>query len=313
MEEVIRCSVVVPVYNSEDCLEELSRRIDGVMRGINGSYELVLVDDHSRDNSWRKIGELAGRNPSIIGISFRKNFGQDNALMAGIRSARGRYIIIMDDDLQHDPAYIPELMAEIEKGHDVVYARYAVKKQKAWKNLGSWFNGRVAEKVLGKPRNVYLSPYKIIRSEVAKEICTYEGPYPYIDGLLFRVTGNFSQIDVEHRDRFRGTSTYSFWKSVAVWSYLATNFSILPLRLATITGLFTALSGAGLGLFFLVERLLHPQFHPAGWASLIVSVLTFGGIQLISIGLVGEYIGRAYLNINRQPQYVIRDITPPKR
>jgi len=308
MNAPICCSVVIPVYNSSECLAELVRRIDETFRAMNAQYELILVNDCSRDNSWEVIRELAGKYPALMGVSLRKNFGQDNALMAGLRLARGQYVIIMDDDLQHDPMYIPRLVAEIGKGHDVVFARYRHKKQSLWKNAGSWFNGKVAQIVLNKPKNIYLSPYKIIRADIVKAICDYDGPYPYVDGLLFRVTGNFSQIDVEHRERFKGTSSYTFWKSLKVWSYLATNFSIIPLRIASCLGIAAALLGMVLGVIFFFERIHNPH-NPAGWASLIVSVLTFGGIQLISIGIVGEYVGRVYLNINRRPQYVIGETT----
>jgi polyisoprenyl-phosphate glycosyltransferase len=298
----------VPVYNSQDCLAELSQRIGKVFDQMGAEYELILVNDCSTDASWQKILAIAGANPSIKGLSFRKNFGQDNALMAGLRPAQGDYIIIMDDDLQHDPAYIPALAKEISTGFDVVYASYSVKKQSMWKNMGSWFNGKVAQIVLGKPANVYLSPFKIIRKGVVQEICKYEGAYPYVDGLLFRVTSSFSQVKVEHRERYKGSGGYTFLKSLRVWSYLATNFSIFPLRLATVLGLFSAFGGAVLGIFFLAQRLLDPTV-PSGWASLIVSVLSLGGIQLFSVGILGEYIGRAYLTINRQPQYVIKETT----
>jgi undecaprenyl-phosphate 4-deoxy-4-formamido-L-arabinose transferase len=308
METTVQCSVVVPVYNSQDCLEELARRIDEVFRGINCRYELILVSDQSTDSSWNVIISLAKRNPAIIGISLRKNFGQDNAIMAGLRRARGMYVVIMDDDLQHDPVYIPRLIEEIGNGHDVVYARYIEKKQIFWKNAGSWFNDQVARIVLHKPKNVYLSPYKIIRADVVREICVYEGPYPYIDGLLFRRTAHFSQIEIEHQKRFQGSSTYTFWKSVKVWSYLATNFSIVPLRVATLGGMVAALAGISLGIIFIIHRIQNPEY-PAGWASLIVSILIFSGVQLLSIGIAGEYIGRSYLNINRHPQYSIRETT----
>jgi glycosyltransferase involved in cell wall biosynthesis len=143
---------------------------------------------------------------------------------------------------------------------------------------------------------------------VAEAICTYEGPYPYIDGLLFRVTSSFSQIDIKHRERLKGRSSYTFWKSFTVWSYLITNFSIIPLRLASLIGIISACLGMVLGAIFFFERIHHPD-NPAGWASLIVSLLTFGGLQLISVGIVGEYVGRVYLNINRRPQYVVGDTT----
>lgn len=305
-------SVVVPVYNSEDCLDELAKQIHAVFTKIERSYELILVNDGSVDRSWSKIQQLADANAHIVGICLRKNFGQDNALMAGLRTAQGQYVIIMDDDLQHDPYCIPQLIAEIENGFDVVYACYTDKKQKLWKNLGSWFNGQVANIVLKKPAHVYMSPYKIIASTVVKNIIEYNGAYPYVDGLLFRVTSNFSQIQIDHKNRFKGSSNYTFWRSLRVWSYLATNFSIIPLRIATITGLLSAITGLGLGSFFIIEKLLYAD-NPEGWTSIIVSIFVLAGMQLFAIGVMGEYIGRTYLNINNQPQFVVKEIIQKNR
>ena len=306
MSEEISHSVVIPVFNSADCLEELVVRLQATFVAMAVSYEVILVNDCSSDESWGVIRGLCAANSAVRGVCFRKNFGQDSALMAGIRRARGTYITIMDDDLQHNPADIPALAIEMQKGFDVVYGHYTHKRQRLWKNLGSWFNGKLAELVLKKPSGVYLSPFKMLRLEVAREICSYDGPYPYVDGLLYRVTQSFSRIAVEHQERYRGKSTYTMWKSVRVWSYLATNFSVLPLRLATIVGLFSASVGFVMGSGFVVYRLLNPSW-PAGWASLMVGILFLGGAQLTAIGLVGEYVGRTFLNINRQPQYTVRE------
>jgi len=308
MSRSIDLSIVVPVYNSQDCLKELVRRINESLMTINRSFEIILINDGSSDMSWDVIRSLASAGNNVRGISLRKNFGQDAALMAGLGEIRGRYAVIMDDDLQHDPKYIPGLITEIEKGFDVVYGRYAQKRQAWWKNAGSWFNDKVATFLLKKPANVYLSPYKIIAVEAVREICKYQGAYPYVDGLLFRVTNRFSQIAIEHQDRYAGKSHYTVLRSILVWSNLATNFSIFPLRIATFLGLLASACGIVMALFMLIHRLINPDW-PAGQASIIVSVLTLGGIQLFTIGVLGEYIGRMYLNINRQPQYVIAEKT----
>lgn len=305
----IACSVVVPVYNSQECLPELAAEIAQVFAGMGCSHELILVNDGSRDASWKVIAELARGDARVRGINLRKNFGQDNALMAGLRHARGGYVVIMDDDLQHDPHYIPELYEAIRGGHDVVYANYACKKvQKAWKNWGSWLNDKVAGLVLKKPHDIYLSPYKIITRGVVDEICRYDGAYPYVDGLIFRLTGNISQVFIQHQSSRRRGSGYTLLKSVQVWSSLMVNFSVLPLRVATVLGLFTSATGLLLAVIFIFNKFVDPSL-PIGWTSVFVSVQIFAGVLLFAVGVMGEYVGRAYLNLNRHPQYSIGETT----
>jgi polyisoprenyl-phosphate glycosyltransferase len=307
-------SIVVPVYGSEHCLAELASRVGEVCRENALSHELVLVYDCSPDRSWDVIEAIVREDPAVVGVRLRKNFGQDNAIMAGMNVARGLAIVVMDDDLQHDPSDIPALYAKLREGYDLVYAKYRRTHQKSWKNLGSWFNGKVAEVVIGKPPEIDLSPYKIILAEVVATLIEYRGAYPYIDGLLFRTTANIAQITVQHHPRYRGESNYTFWKSVSVWARLATNFSVVPLRIATVLGVAVAGGGFCLAAGFLVYRLGDPDIGTSaiGWASLIVSILVLGGFQLMTLGMLGEYVGRTHLNVNRGPQYVIRDrITHP--
>lgn len=304
-------SIVVPVYRSEDCLEALVAAIDRALAPTGRAYEVVLVNDFSPDSSWAVIESICARNANVVGVDLRKNFGQDNAIITGLRIARGKYVAVMDDDLQHHPDDLPALLARIEEGFDVVYAEFRAKKQKLWKNAGSWFNGRVAEWVINKPRDVYLSPYKIIRGEVARMICDYEGPDPYIDGLLFQVTARITQIPVDHHPRYAGRSTYTFWKSLRVWARLAVSFSAKPLRLVTWFGLLCAALGLLLAVAVVVYRLRWPEDFTAetvGWASLMVALLVVGGIQMMFFGVLGEYTGRTFLNVNRKPQSAIREV-----
>lgn len=302
-------SVVVPVYGSQDCVAELAAQVARVCGEHALSYELILVYDCSPDRSWEAILGVVEKDPAVVGIRLRKNFGQDNAIMAGMNHARGEAIVVMDDDLQHDPADIPALLSKLREGYDLVYARYRRTHQKPWKNLGSWFNGKVAEVVLSKPPDVDLSPYKIIAADVVATLIEYRGAYPYVDGLLFRTTANMTQINVHHHPRLRGRSNYTFWKSVAVWARLATNFSVVPLRIATFAGALIAGGGLCLAVGFLIYRLKYPDIGTTaiGWASLIVSILVLGGFQLVTLGVLGEYVGRTHLNVNRGPQYVVRD------
>jgi glycosyltransferase involved in cell wall biosynthesis len=302
----IDISVVIPVYKSQDCLIELAKRLTDALDGLGKTYEIVLVNDCSPDNSWEKIVELCDIYDSIKGINLRRNFGQDCAIMAGLNNSSGKCVIIMDDDLQHDPSDIPALINGLV-GYDVCYTLFDSKKQSWFKNFGSWLNGKVAEIVIKKPKKIYLSPFKAIKREVINEIIKYDGPYPYIDGLLFRTTRKISQVKVEHHERYLGKGNYNLVKSIRVWLRLLTNFSILPLRVAIIFGFVSSIFGFLLALYLIILYLEGVR-GPLGWASIVVTVLFIGGIQLIAIGAVGEYLGRLFIFYNKEPQFIVEKI-----
>jgi undecaprenyl-phosphate 4-deoxy-4-formamido-L-arabinose transferase len=305
-------SIVVPVYRSAECLDALIAAIAAALTPQEISYEVCLVNDGSPDHTWDVVEELCHTHPEVVGVDLRRNFGQDNAILTGLRLARGRALAIMDDDLQHDPAELPALLAKLEEGPDVVYADFRIKHQAAWKNLGSWFNGKMAEWVLDKPKGIYLSPYKVLRREVAQLICRYDGPEPYIDGLLFQVTSRFAQIPVEHHHRYAGRSNYNLMRSIAVWARLATGHSVRPLRLVTWCGLLLGTLGVLLAVVVILYRLLYPQDFQAavaGWASLMVAQLLLGGVGMIFLGILGEYVGRMHAAVaGKKPQAAIREI-----
>jgi polyisoprenyl-phosphate glycosyltransferase len=308
---MVDISIVVPVYRSEDCLVALETAVDEAMRTAALRYELLLVDDGSPDGSWSVIRKLAERNAAVTGLRHRRNFGQDNAIMTGLRHATGGAVVIMDDDLQHSPADIPRLYAALaQSGADVVYAHFSTKRQAWWKNVGSWFNGKFAEWLIEKPADVYLSPFKIVRREVIDLVTTFDGPYPYVDGILFQVTDRFSSIPAEHHERFSGTSGYTVFKSVQTWGRLAISFSVRPLRLVTWMGFLACFLGFLGAALIIVLRVVNPdEFagQAAGWASLIVSALVLSGMQMLSLGLLGEYVGRTYANISRKPQAAVAE------
>jgi undecaprenyl-phosphate 4-deoxy-4-formamido-L-arabinose transferase len=305
-------SLVIPVYRSEDCLRPVMEAIAQALVPARLTYEVILVNDCSPDQSWKVIEGLCQDHANVRGVDLRRNFGQDNAIITGLRFARGKYVVIMDDDLQHHPRDIPALLHKLQEDRaDVVYADFRVKRHKLWKNLGSWLNGKLAEWVIHKPKGVYLSPYKIICREVAREICNYDGPDPYIDGLLFQVTSRITQLPVEHHAREIGTSTYTLMKSIRVWSRLAVSFSVKPLRLVTWFGFACAFLGILFALVVIAYRLLAPEDFPeaaVGWASLIVTQLVIAGVQMLFFGIMGEYSGRTYLKVNNKPQAAIRAV-----
>lgn len=302
-------SVVVPCYGSADCLAELVHRVHDALQPHFAAFELILVNDASPDTSWQVISALAGQHSFVVGLNLRKNVGQDNAIMAGLHRATGDAVIIMDDDLQHDPNDIPRLVTALGAGAgaDVVYATFDEQKQAWWKRAGSWFNGRVAVHVLGKPPDVYMSPYKAIRQDVVREVVRYDGPFTYVDGVLFTITSDITQVRATHHVRFAGSSNYNLVRSVRVWLKLATGFSVIPLRVAAFMGGVIALLSFVMAAYFVIQALMLERV-PEGYPSLIVSVFFLGGIQLVALGAVGEYIGRIFLTQNRTPQFSIKEV-----
>jgi undecaprenyl-phosphate 4-deoxy-4-formamido-L-arabinose transferase len=303
-------SIVVPVYRSAQILPQLVDLIYSEMNkeGLADSFELLLVNDDSPDNSWQVIRSLAQKHAFIKGISLRRNFGQHNAIMAGLNYVSGDFIVLMDDDLQHPPHAIGDLVRALSEGYDVCYTNYLNRQHAAWKKLGSQFNDWVATHLLGKPKGLYLSSFKGLRKEIAQEIIQYDGPYAYVDGLIFDVTRSITTIDIDHQARHDGEGNYNLRRSLSLWLKMATSFSVLPLRLATYTGFVLAAVSSIMIVFVLVQKLMHPDL-PAGWASLIATILFIGGIQTLCIGVMGEYLGRTYLKLNRKPQFVVGSTT----
>lgn len=297
-------SVVIPVYRSQEIVEPLCRALLTALSSLR--HEIILVDDCSPDDSWAVIKSVAAQHEQIRGIHLRRNAGQDRAIMAGLNFAMGDYVVIMDDDLQHDPEDIPRLYQKITEGYDVCYANYRKKRQKLYKNFGSYLAGKVAQRVLSKPNHIYMSPFKIIRREVTDRIVAYKGPFPYIDGLIFQITGNITQITVEHHRRYAGESTHNIWKQLPVFLTLTTNYSILPLRAMAIFGLICSLISFFLGIYFLCVY-FWVGIKVYGWTALALINLFIGGTVLMSLGFIGEYIGRVLMNVNGVPQYVIEE------
>lgn len=308
----LRCllSIVVPVYRSAEILPLLIKQIHEAMKeiGCDKNFELVLICDGSPDNSWQVIQFLSDSHKFIKGILLRRNFGQHNAVMAGLRKCNGDVVVIMDDDLQHSPRYISKFLTVINEGADVCYSRFNRMEQKKWKIIGSIFNGFMANLLLDKPRNLYLSPFKAISKDICNLIIAYDGPYPYIDGLILLYTDCIKVIDVEHNSRALGVGNYDFWRSLALWAMMATGFSVKPLRLVILFGIIISV----LAFFLIIGIMLFKFFlgvNVEGWTSLFVIIMFLGGLQLLGLGVIGEYLGRSYLQINGKPQAVIKDTT----
>lgn len=303
-------SIVVPVYRSAQILPQLVDQIHAEMckNGLGDNFELLLVNDASPDNSWQVIRALTQKHGFIKGISLRRNFGQHNAIMAGLHYVCGDFIVLMDDDLQHPPRAIGDMVRALAEGYDVCYTNYLNRQHAIWKRLGSKFNDWVATHLLGKPKGLYLSSFKAIRKEVVDEIVKYDGPYAYVDGLILDVTRSITTIAIEHQARHEGEGNYNLRRSFSLWMKMATSFSVLPLRIASYAGFALAALSLIMIIFVLAQKLIHPDL-PAGWASLIATMLFIGGIQTLCIGVIGEYLGRTYLKLNHKPQFVVGSTT----
>lgn len=300
-------SIIVPVYNSSDTLIKLLERLDKTTKLIAKTYEIILVDDGSRDNSWKVIESLRGHyRERLVAVQLMRNYGQHNALMCGLSLARGEYLITMDDDLQNPPEEIPKLLAHIKLyGLDLVYGCPSSRGHTVWRNLGSSIVWHFYRTVFRNP--VTPTPFRIMRRQLAKSVMFYDLNFTYLDGLLAWCTNRIEGVEVEHHPREQGKSGYSFGKLVGLALNLYTNFSLIPLQLVSGLGVATAASGFLVGIFYLFQY-LSASISVPGYASTIIAILILGGAQLLALGVIGEYLGRLHLNVNRKPQYVIREL-----
>jgi polyisoprenyl-phosphate glycosyltransferase len=299
-----KLSIVVPVYRGADTITELVEKLGEELRP-HYELEIVLVDDKSPDNSAEVMRGLAERFPWVVCVYLSRNFGEHNAVLAGLHHATGDAVVTMDDDLQNPPHEVKRLVDELANGYDVVYSRYERKQHHAFRNFGSWLNDRVANVMLGKPKGLYLCSFRAMNRFVVDQLCRFDGPFPYVDGLILRATRSIGVLTVEHLPRAVGRSGYTLTKLVRLWANMFTSFSILPLRITSLFGLLVAIVGVLLAISFAVERFMRPGL-PLGWASVMVTVLVLSGVQLFCLGLLGEYLGRMYLKIGGQPPFVVR-------
>jgi undecaprenyl-phosphate 4-deoxy-4-formamido-L-arabinose transferase len=302
----IALSIVIPVYNAET---SISRLVDELVDSLSTLYtlEIILVNDNSSDNSEKACVSVYQKHKGVVKFySLSKNVGEHGAVMAGLGRVTGDHVVIMDDDFQNPVSEVIKLVNEaLNNDYDVVYSYYDKKKHTTWRNMGSMLNDRVANYMLKKPRGLYLSSFKVMNRFLANEIIKYQAPFPYIDGLILQITDKIGRVRVNHHERREGRSGYTLKKLISLWLNMFTNFSILPLRISTILGFSFSVFGVVMGISAVIEKMLKPNI-PIGYASLFVVVLVFAGVQLIMLGIVGEYIGRVFLSLNKKPQYTIR-------
>jgi undecaprenyl-phosphate 4-deoxy-4-formamido-L-arabinose transferase len=310
----MKISYIIPCYRSEGTIAAVVSEIENTMAAMPGyDYEIILVNDCSPDDTDTIIRNLCQEKPYLTGVSLARNFGQHAALMAGFRKARGEIVICLDDDGQTPADEAGKLIQAIENGADVVYARYIHKQHSGLRNLGSRMNNLMTRVMLGKPKKLYLSSYFAVKRFVAEEIEKYHGAYPYVIGLVLRTTQNIVNVDVAHRARLSGISGYTVGKLFSLWLNGFTAFSIKPLRITTMIGALSAVAGFLYALYTVIKRLfIQPEGLTVGFSALMSAVLVLGGLILLMLGLVGEYIGRTYISMNNSPQYVIKETFPPE-
>lgn len=302
-------SFVIPCYRSAATVSAVVEEINSTMAALpNYDHEIILVNDCSPDNTFSVIEGLARADKRITAVDLAKNFGQHAAIMAGLHHSRGDYIVCLDDDGQTPADEVGKLLAKLEEGYDVVYASYGHHKQHSFfRNFGSWLNGKMTEIMLGKPKELSLTSYFAAQRFIIDEMLRYEHCFPYVMGLVLRSTKNICNVPVNHRQRQEGHSGYTLSKLLNLWMNGFTSFSIKPLRLATYMGCLTAFIGF-IYAIVIVIRYFTVHMAPMGWSSTTALLLILGGIILLVLGLVGEYVGRIFMCVNASPQYVERKV-----
>ncbi len=298
---------VIPMYNSAGTIRGLVAEVSSLT--VEGGLEIVLVNDGSTDATGDTCRSLLDSAvvPTVY-IEHARNFGEHNAVLTGWRHAHGEYIVNIDDDGQNPPAEALRLFTFTRDSDlDVAFGHYAVKRHSWWRNLGSRLANHVTDSILDKPKGFYLSSFRCVKASVARHVILNTNPHPYIDGLILEVTQRIGALAVQHSDRASGRSGYTLRRLIRLWLSTVVNFSVMPLRIATVLGLLMSIGGfLGIGLvaYWRVTN-RGPGF---GWGSLMSALLLFSGVQLAMLGLIGEYLGRMFITVNQRPQSVVREI-----
>jgi len=300
-------SLVIPLYRSAGSVDALVSRLERLQ--VGAEWEVIFVDDDSPDDTVARLRRrLEGSRLEGLLVRHGRNYGEHNAVLTGYRHSRGRHVLNLDDDLQNPPEEGLRLWQEaLEHDLDVVYGDYRSKQHASWRNLGSRFANRTANSLLDLPARLYLSSFRCVSGDLARRVAEYQGPYPYIDGLLSQCTRSIGSLEVHHDRREEGESGYNLRRLVRLWLNIFTSFSVMPLRVASLLGMLLAALGMLLILVVLLDSLIHTTAVP-GWLSVISAILVFGGIQSLILGLIGEYVGRIFLTVSGKPQSTVRSL-----
>lgn len=300
----IKYSIVIPVYRSSETLEDLLAQLTCQMDNLEQLYEIIFIEDNGGDNSWEVLRALLPKYPRVRILKMMRNFGQHNAIMCGFAYSKGEMVITMDDDLQNPPEEINKLIAKINEGYDIVYGVPIMKRHHPLRNIGSFLVRTLYKKIFRL--SVDPTSFRIIRRKVVEGILNYDKNFTYIDGLIAWYTTNVGKVRVRHDTRGAGRSSYSGRKLLVLAMNVLTNFSIMPLQVVSVLGLIFSIFGFFLTVVFLYKYLVWGVPVP-GYTSTIIGITMFSGVQMLSLGLIGEYLGRIHLNINSKPQYFVSE------
>lgn len=306
---MLKLSFVIPCYGSENTIKAVISEIKDVMfQRPDFDYEIIAVNDCSPDNVFSVLMNLTRFNDRLTVVDLSKNMGKMSAMMAGFSLVTGDYIVNLDDDGQCPMNELWKLYDAMTTEYDISMARYPVKKQSVFKNFGSSVNSLMSRILLGRPKKLQFTNFFIIKRYIIEEIKKYQNPYPYMEGLILRTTKRIVNVEMEERERYAGRGNFNFYRSLKLWMDGFTAFSVKPLRIATIIGFIIALIGFIFGVIVIIKKLSTPEAPDTGYSSTMSVMLFIGGMIMIMLGLIGEYIGRIYICINNSPQYLIRQI-----
>ena len=305
---MVDISIIIPCYNSSHMISGVVQRVQSAMKCefSQSSYEIILIDDSSPDDTYAVISGIAYSDSHIKAIGLARNFGQHSAIMAGFTYSSGNVVVCLDDDGQTPPEEISKLVSSLNENCDLVYAKYDLKHHSPFRNFGSWLNDKMACLLIGKPEDLYISSFFAAKRYLIDEALHYKNAYPYLQGLMLRSTTRISNVLIEHQDRLEGSSGYSLSKLLGLWMNGFTAFSVKPLRVASFLGIAIALLGFLCAVFVVVRRIVDSSVQ-LGWSSLFALMLLLGGLILFVLGLIGEYVGRSYISLNSAPQFIIRN------
>ena len=307
MEKNPSLSIVVPVYCAEKTLDTLVDQLVKTLPALTNQYEIILVNDGSKDNSWQLIEDLAQKNPFITGINLMRNYGQHNALLCGIRAAKHEIIITMDDDLQHPPETIHFLLEKMEEGYDVVYGSPINEQHGLLRDAASMTTKIVMQNMMNVDTARYVSAYRAFRTQLRDSFANYQGSTVSIDVLLTWGTNRFGYVKVEHHSRYAGESHYTFRKLVSHAMNMITGFSTIPLRISSGIGFFFTLFGVVVFLYALLRYLISGGSTVPGFTFLASVIAIFSGAQLFALGIMGEYLARMHFRLMDKPSYAVKD------
>lgn len=303
----MKLSFVIPCYRSAETVGDVIERIEKTVESDGRyEYEIICVNDYSPDNTLEVLKKIASNDKKVKVLSLSRNFGQHSALMAGYNYVTGDYVVCLDDDGQNPPEEMFKLIDKMEEGYDLVSARYRHKKHNLFRRFGSKVSMMMSTYLVGKPKDLDLNSYCVVRRYVIDEVVKYHNAYPFVHGLMLRITRNIANVDIDHKDRSVGSSGYTLAKLLGLWMNGFTAFSEKPLRLASVVGMICALVGFIFGIYVIINKIIHPHIA-AGYSSMMAAIMFLCGIIMMLLGLLGEYIGRMYICLNNAPQFAIRE------